>query len=345
MENLTGMAFTSTANVRRPPDESYTAAGYEIRPATEADAESICTLFGKIFPDEMTPTHWRWKYLREQSRAIVACRNGKLVAHYGGVGTNILIEGEPSTAIQVTDLMVDPSERHAVRRNSPFFLTASAFLDSYAGTGNPFCLGYGFPSDRAMVLSDRLGLFTPVGSMHEMSWNIPQSVSSPGNNVIEINAGNYPGYAEKMNKLWTRFSRQFHNHFICIKDADFIRWRYLDHPSKRYAIYLVRGRITRKPKFLLVMRHDGDKSLLMDILGDSLDLQPATKIAIQITRQAGKAKMVTWCSDSFITIFQATGAQGRTLPVAIPANTWSPGPPPASQKGKWWFMPGDTDYL
>jgi len=59
----------------------------EVRPATPEDAENIRTLFQQIFNEEMSDRHWQWKYKRPPSRSIVVYRDGKLVAHYGGVGT------------------------------------------------------------------------------------------------------------------------------------------------------------------------------------------------------------------------------------------------------------------
>jgi hypothetical protein len=346
MESLTGMARESSAKGSHgKTPESFSAACYDIRPAIPEDAQAICALFNKIFPDEMSLSHWQWKYQREQSRAIVAYRDGKLIAHYGGVGTDILMEGGHSTAIQVADLMVDPSERQAVRQNSPFFLMASAFLDNYVGYEKPFYLGYGFPSDRAMALSDRLGLFTPIGIMHEITWEINGADFPQSHNLTEITQANFADYTDRINSLWMRFSKNLAQRYVCKKDAAFILWRYLEHPAKTYAIYLVTGRFTGKAKYLLVMRHDQQKSMLMDILTSKLDLVPAIKLAKQLAWQQGNRKLVTWCSETDITRFKVEEAEDKILPVAIPANTRSPGPAPDSQMDKWWFMPGDTDYL
>lgn len=325
--------------------ESFSAAGYDIRPVATDDAQAVCTLFGKIFPDEMSLAHWQWKYRRKQSRAILAFKGDRLVAHYGGVGTDILMQGRQSTAIQVADLMVDPTERKAARGNSPFFLMGITFLDNYVGYENPFYLGYGFPSDRAMALSDRLGLFTPIGVMHEITWEINEADFPQAHNLTEITQANFADHIDRINDLWMRFSKNFAQRFVCKKNADFIRWRYLEHPAKTYAIYLITGRITGKAKYLLVMRHDQKKSMLMDILTPKLDLAPAIKLAKQLARYQGNQKLVTWCSETDKTRFQFEDAEAKILPIAIPANTRSPGPAPENQSDKWWFMPGDTDYL
>jgi hypothetical protein len=319
---------------------------YTTRCATSADAESICRLFKKVFKEEMTPAHWRWKYTRDLSRAIVVYRDKQLVAHYGGVGTNILLEGKTSTAIQVTDLMVDPQARNAVRSNSPFYLSAKKFLESFVGFEKPFLLGYGFPSGRAMDLSEKLGLFTPVGTMWEARWSVKQEQHVDVKNCLTLDKNNFQSYEKKINSLWHKFSHHFSNHFICNKNADYFKWRFLEHPSKQYSIHLAMGRITKLPKALFVLRHDDNKkSMLMDVLGRSLGLEEILKLAIVISAQKGSNKLITWHSDNFKKTFSVLSPEQEPLAIKIPANIGSVGPDPESQKNKWWFMPGDTDYL
>ena len=83
----------------------------------------------------------------------------------------------------------------------------------------------------------------------------------------------------------------------------------------------------------------------MDLITRSLDLIKAINMARYITSDYGKFDLTTWCSDTFIDIFKTGNARVRKLPVIIPACTATPGPSAETQKMKWWFMPGDTDYL
>lgn len=322
------------------------ASIYTTRFATAADAEAICRLFEKVFKEKMTLAHWRWKYERELSRAIVVYRDEQLVAHYGGVGTKILLEGKTSTAMQVTDLMVDPQARNAVRSNSPFYLSAKKFLEGFVGFDKPFLLGYGFPSDRAMDLSEKLGLFTPVGNMWEARWSVKQDQTLNVKNIITLDKNNFQKYEAKINSLWHKFSHHFSNHFICDKNADYFKWRFLFHPSKKYSIHIVPGRLTKVPKAIFVLRHDQNKkSMLMDILCSSLDLENIIKLALVMSAHKGSSEVIAWHSDSFKKVFSVLSSVQEPLAIKIPANIGSVGLDPELQKNKWWFMPGDTDYL
>lgn len=316
-----------------------------VRFAEPGDATNICELFRRVFKHEMPLALWQWKYARPNSHAVVVLRNDNLVAHYGGVGTDILLEGRPSTAIQVTDLMVDPQARHAIRSLSPFFLSARQFLESFAGYGKPYLLGYGFPSDRAMGLSEKLGLFAPAGRMWETEWTAQVMNGQWPGRITQVDASNFHRHSGKIDRLWRRFSKLFDRHIVGRKDAGYFHWRFLEHPTKKYSLYLLESRFLAKAEVLLVIRHDGDKSMLMDVLATALDLEVVIATARSLAAQSGSNVLHTWSSDVFRDVFAIEGAKQQPLSVIIPANTWTTGPPVEAQRDKWWFMPGDTDYL
>jgi len=329
------------------PNKSTTtsASGFVVRIATKEDAPEVCNLFKKIFQQEMTAEHWRWKYGRPYSREIVVYKNEELVAHYGGVGSQVLLAGEESTAIQITDLMVDPAFRNTVRSASPFYLSAKYFLESFVGYNNSFLLAYGFPSERAMGLSEKLDLFTPVGKIWEASWQVKAKNNYLKGRIIELNKRNFFSVEKKINSLWKKVAQTLNKHYICKKDADYFNWRYLNHPTKHYLLYLVESRITRKPKALIVLKQEDGKCMLMDILANPLDTELVIGRAINVCAEQHCPELSTWHSDIFAELFSVHGSQQKELPIIIPANTCSKGPEPYTQINKWWFMPGDTDYL
>ena len=329
------------------PNKSTTtsASGFVVRIATKEDAPEVCNLFKKIFQQEMTAEHWRWKYDRSYSREIVVYRNKELVAHYGGVGSQVLLAGVESTAIQITDLMVDPAFRNTVRSASPFYLSAKYFLESFVGYNNSFLLAYGFPSERAMGLSEKLDLFTPVGKIWEASWQVKAKNNYLKGRIIELNKRNFSSVEKKINSLWEKTAQTLNKHYVCKKDADYFSWRYLNHPTKHYSLYLVENTITRKPKALIVLKQENGKCMLMDILANPLDTESVIGRAINICAQQQCPELSTWHSDSFAELFSVHDSKQKELPIIIPANICSKGPEPDTQIDKWWFMPGDTDYL
>jgi len=346
MESLTVMATSgldnSTASTSiKAPDPGQ----FEVREAGHDDRDAVRTLFSAIFPDEMSASLWEWKYARPQSRAIVVLKDGNVVAHFGGIGLDMLLEGQPQTVVQITDLMVDPKVRHAVRRKSPFYLCAKTFLDSFAGFDKPYFLVYGFPSARAMVLLEKLDLAKTIDHMLEVQWPlenvIPRAVS---NRLIELDASNFDYHADAVNVLWETFSRRFDQHFLCRKNASYFRWRYLQHPVKKYTIYLQKPDWLRRGARLFVLRHDGHRSMLMDVLDPAMDIDAVVTTAKKLSVMENKKTLVTWCTGAFKSVFDTQSAKFDRLPLAIPANTCSPAMSWEQQVDKWWLMPGDTDY-
>lgn len=317
----------------------------EVRFAGPEDAGAICQLFSKVFREEMSLDHWHWKYDREQSKAVVVLRDGKLVGHYGGVGTQINLKGNSSTAIQITDLMVDPEARHGVRSKSPFNLSAQMFLETLVGYDKPFLLAYGFPSERAMGLSEKLGFFASSGKMLELEWAVENKVVPGFRKTILVTEENFAEYTGAINRVWNAFSKQFSDKILCHKDAAYFLWRYIQHPSKNYSIHLVPGLFGKSPKALFVLRHDAHNSMLMDILCAPSRFTSVITTAIAETLKQGNDKLLTWCSEGFQAYFEEHKPVIKPLPITIPACTHTHGPDVEAQKGRWWFMPGDTDYL
>ena len=318
---------------------------FEVREATAADEAAIRDLFRTIFKHEMTREHWHWKYARDHSRAIVVYRGSQLVAHYGGVGLDMLAEGKACKAIQITDLMVDPSFRHAVRSKSPFYQSAKMFLERFVGFGKPFLYSFGFPSDRAMLLSEKLGLHVPVGCMWELTWPLATDDYVSGYKVVRLDSQNFAGMADKINHLWEQLKTGLGKHFTLVKNADFIRWRFIEHPAKNYEVYLLLGKLLHTPKGLIVLHRDQGNCRLMDLLSGLNNLKAMIGEAKRLAAVGGGKQLMTWSTDVFVDRFECGAPGSRKLPVIIPANSCSPGPSPEQQKNKWWLLPGDTDYL
>lgn len=326
-------------------DSSASTNDLIVRFVVPEDVGAFRVLFKKIFNEEMSEAHWHWKYQRPQSRAVGVFNDNRLLAHYGGVGTDIKLEGKDSTAMQITDLMVDPDARHGVRSRSPFYLSGKKFLECTVGFENDYLLSYGFPSDRAMGLSEQLGFFTPVGRMLEVNWQV-SSFSTPFfEKTVFINKANFTEYADMINFLWDKFQKLFSENIVCKKDAEFFKWRYIEHPSKEYRLHMVLNRISGSPIGLLVYRIEKERVFLMDLLGSSLKFDKLIRHALAITKREKRSVLATWCSDTFKNEFSESGAKLLELPILIPACTATTGPAPETQKNKWWFMPGDTDYL
>ncbi|HEY0962311.1 MAG TPA: GNAT family N-acetyltransferase [Pseudomonadales bacterium] len=316
-----------------------------VRELTPADAPAMRALFTKIFQKEMSQPLWDWKYARPHCAALGVWRGDELVAHYGGMGTDIQYNGQPARAVQICDVMVDTTVRQSVRTQSPFFLSTSAFLERYIGYDNPFLLGFGFPSDRHMALAAHLKLYAPVGKMWELSWALDAQPRMPWLLKADLlDAANFTRYRKQLDALGVQQAAGLRERIVARKDADFVSWRYLHHPLERYTLLLVTHRISRRTIGLCVLKVEDERVLWMDAIAPLANLPALAQVARAATWLLERRKLVLWCSEPDVNRFGAVSA-ATALPITTPANVWTPGPAPDVLKDKWWLLAGDTDWL
>jgi hypothetical protein len=321
--------------------------GLEVRLYRPRDYVAVSSLFTDIFKQPMSTAFHAWKYRPGKSGAMVVFKGGELVAHYGGIGTEIVLRGEESSAMQIVDVMVKPSARQAVRKTSPFFLAGSRFLEQFIGNEQPWRLGYGFPSDRHMRLAAHLGLYAPVGRMVELVWDSAAAARAPrpwwGLDVLTLE--NASTHAKALDALWAAMRQDLTQACAVVKDANWLRWRYLEHPERDYQVTLVRNRFTDRPLGLFVCRAEGERLFLLDLVAPKANLALLIGLAAHQAQQRQLPALMTWCSQSFRDWLPHQGATVTELPIITPANLWTPGPTPDSLQNLWWLLPGDTDFL
>ena len=327
--------------------ENRAADFTEVRLLDEDDAPAMRKLFREVFGESMSSQFWEWKYSINDGHAVGAFRGMHMIGHYGGVGTDIRYFGKPAKAMQIVDVMVRPAARQAVRKQSPFFLTGSRFLEKFVGNENPYLLGYGFPSDRHMKLASHLGLYAGVGQMTELSWQL-QGISVKPNlwhRVVELDSENFDRLKPKLALLWAQMSSELDNDIVVDKTPQWVRRRYLLNPERKYRRYLMLSRFSGKPLGFIVLKDEGARMLIMDIIAPQPHFPLLIQLAAGLAIGAGRYKLDTWCSEAFKKHFSAMGPQATTLPVITPANIWTAGPAPEVLRNHWWLMPGDTDFL
>lgn len=326
-------------------DTSAASPPLSVRELQPADAPAMRKLFADVFKKEMPQALWDWKYARPQSAGLGVWRGSELVAHYGGMGADVVFNGAPATAVQICDVMVVPSVRQAVRQQSPFFLATSAFLERYIGYDRRWLLGYGFPSDRHMLLAARLGLYAPVGHIWELSWDLAEQPRVPFLlKAVVLDPENHARHAAALDRLGAQQRAGLPGRIAVRKDAAFVAWRYLKHPHERYESLLIKHRLTGKPIGLCVLKVEAERVLWMEALAPPAHLPALAQVARAAAWLLGRRKLVLWCSAPDTARFGDVG-NAVALPITTPANVWTPGPAPEDLNERWWLLAGDTDWL
>ena len=160
---------------------------------------SFSKLFRDSFDLESNLPLWNWKYGEGRGRCVIATREGRLIAHYGGTLRAVSLFGDVGTAIQICDVMVDPHERGVMTRQGAMYITTTTFLEIYLGLLQ-YDIAYGFPNRRHMQLGERLGLYAEVARMVEIRWHPTNSNPSPWSRLHALNADslNYQGLINKV---------------------------------------------------------------------------------------------------------------------------------------------------
>lgn len=306
--------------------------------------KDISDLFGRVFHQTMGPSFWQWKYGSDLNREIGVWREGRLIGHYGGMARSILFFGQPETAVQIGDVMVDAAERGVLTRKGPFFLMAATFLECYIGYGKPYLIGFGFPNDRAMKVAEHLGLYTEVGRMVECGWNTRSRFPLFGSRVLTIT--NMPSKLSiaHVNECWQRMAADLKTAIVGVRDWAYLQHRYLNHPNHQYQIFLVKNRFSGYVRGILVLHYTAEGCEIMDMISPLAEIPLLVTHARRLAGMQGVQRVFCRITENFVSCFASTGGESKPLNIRIPANNWSDGPMPGQLKDHWWLTSGDKDF-
>ncbi len=244
--------------------------------------------------------------------------------------------------------MVDVSARSALTRGGPLQRTTATFLDSHIGWGKQHLLGFGFPTVRAMGAAEHLGLYAAVDEMVCASWPARSEgagLSTTGQ-LLDLEALDGPD-AAVVDTLWHDMVGEFPQAILGVRDAAWLRHRYLNHPRFQYEIWLQRRRLTRRPLGVVVLRRHEQHLEWVDVVAAPAAWAGLLALARQRAAALDLPTVEAWVTQSQQHLLQALAAQDvalRSLGIRVPANSHAPGPDVDSQRGRWLLMAGDTDF-
>ncbi len=313
-------------------------------------AHSMRTLFASVFGRTMSPEHWSWKYANGLGRAVGLLRDGRMVAHYGGVSRRVAYFGEPVDACQVCDVMVEPSANRALVRKGPLYQVAATFLEAQVGHGLPHPVAFGFPSERHHVLANRLGLYDRVDDIVRVAWPAAGNAAGQrcrwrpiGRPVVGFDTSE----RRVVDKLWRAMAPSFEDAIVGIRDAAWLQYRYLHHPHQQYELLLVRSPWLRRALGLLVLRRHDDHLQLLDVVGPAQALTSLVAVARHVAALWGLARVEAWVTRA--QRHRLTGADDAdatitNIQIILPTIVHTPGPSVQSLSGRWFLMAGDADF-
>ena len=309
------------------------------------DHQEIRELFEKSFETAFDHEIWRWKYELGNGKCVIARSepSGSIVSHYGGAPRQINYFGKMDTAIQVCDVMVLPEVRLHYGKNSLFFKTAATFLEREIGNTVGHLLGFGFPNKKAMNIALRLGLYEKTDDFLELIFPLGANKSSAEYKLLDIDSKNV-AHQNAVDRLWGSMSPAFENGIIGVRNWEYVKYRYFDHPLgisgefKRLFLLDAQGDICAA---FFLKEHD-QCNLIMDIICPFKDI---TQYILKLSLLLNEVRLKIWITKGWSKTVEVAGIIENDLGIEIPSNYWNPGPSSEFLYGAWWLTAGDMDFM
>jgi hypothetical protein len=308
-----------------------------------ATDEAACLdLFESAFGYRMDPRLWQWKYRDADPLGTGVWQGERLVGFYGGMPRDVLVRGQPASAVQIGDVMVEPSQRGVMTRSGPFQMAASTFLERCIGHGRPHLLGFGFPTVKALQVAQRLGLYAEVDQITQLAWPVR---SNWKDRLATRLATVTPADASVIDGLWDRMARDFPDSIIGVRNWKYVQARYLRHPTVQYHCLCMKRWPGTAASAVVVLRGLEDRQVeLVDIIGPRASFEAAISGARRWAAEHGFTGVRAWVTASHARALEVQSPESSPLGLVVPTNVWSPGPAVDEVRGRWWLMAGDTDF-
>lgn len=301
-------------------------------------------LFRKVYGNEISQAMLEWKYGGDRGTSYgVFAEDGVLLAHCGVFHRTVLAEGKRYRIGQLGDLMALPGRHGGLSRlGSPFSALIQHLLAELPGGNNPDGLAFGFPSDRAMRLGERLGLFAPIDRMCQLVFT-PLPPSWKADRCIPLSPAD-SRFSGIIDKLWCAMAEAFGNDLIGVRDAEYLIQRYARHPVYTYNLHLIVSRWLGTPLGVLVTRIDAGACELLDIIAPPATISRLLQAARRQLADWGAQSMTAWLTERHARTFEPLAQSCNPLEIRIMANPFSSEGTPGRFAHRWWLTSGDTDY-
>lgn len=307
--------------------------------ASENDHPALLALFQRAFDASMPASEWAWKYPAAGGLSLVALRGGQAVAHYGGQPRRMLAMGELLTAVQVSDIMVDPNERGALGRGGLFARIATAFTEQVTQPVGAHAFVFGFPSPRATRLGELLGIYGRLDRLEQLTWP-----ARPGQSTHRsIGESEIEALVPLGEALWPLQRRALADkHLMGIRDDNWLAERYASHPLTPYRALVYHSRWRRRPLAAAVFREHADHLELLDLLGAPRHYGELVAALCGEAARLGHQTLLAWLTPGA----QAGLPAPRTREPLLHVNLAGPGHKALCSRfhSRCWMTAGDTDY-
>jgi hypothetical protein len=271
-----------------PADSRFLTRAYR-----DGDEQAILDLFNRSFPHApRSVEHFNWKYrdnpFGSGRISLTFDSDGRLVGHYSGYSVPFRYGSKDVVAHQIGDTMTEPSIRHIGRGPTSILgRTALHFYEHFAEGQVAFNYGFNVANIQKFSLrflrSDRVEPVTcrvsaplpPIARTErwlrgyqfqlchpERSRGIPPGSTNNAPGDLPTSLGMTRRLAADFDDLFARAAPAYR--FLVRRDAQYVRWRYLQCPNVPYHVVAIRK--WRRLVGWIVFRVTQSRFLLGDLL-------------------------------------------------------------------------------
>lgn len=224
-----------------PADARFTTREYR-----DGDEAAILDLFARSFPHApRTLEHFRWKYLRSpfgnRRISLTFSEEGRLAGHYAGYPVPFFRGGRDFVAHQIGDTMTEAAFRHIGRgATSILGRTATDFYARFCENQVGFNYGFNVANIQKFSLrflrSDRVEPVTyRVRDLRERPlMPLSRRERWAGGYRLELVRHTTAEWDDLFERVRYAYA------FSVTRNADYVRWRYLECPDVRYFVVAIR---------------------------------------------------------------------------------------------------------
>ncbi len=323
---------------------SISAQALQPRLANSQDDAALIALFERAFGAAISPALWQWKTQHLQGLGSLIYHDEQAIAYYGGIPRVLTFGQGALNAIQIRDVMVDPSWRGLLTRKGPFWSSASHFLSTMTGDNQPYTLAFGFPNGRHAQLGRKLKLYAAVDKIHALSWQsrrLPwlQRWRYTWHPLASHELDGVDAIARDMQAACT-------DYVMPLRNAQFLQQRYYQHPDHDYQVLLIKQRFSPHPLGVVVL-HPMPEQQQIELV-DMIALPQHLTLLLQVTLDAtyslfGPVLLSAWLTPAVQAYLPASDRipeKVADVHIATPElDFWQ-----AETQHRWWLMSGDTDF-
>ena len=305
---------------------------------TEGNYKELISLFKDVFKVDMSEEFWKWKYSQSYKHNLALFdENNSIVGHYGGMYRDMVFFGEHIRGVQVCDTMIAPSARGGKGKKSRLNQLISTFCETNIGLDRPYFLAYGFPNRRVMRVAELFNLYSETDRVVEYKWHTEDIP------LVLVTETVCLKHKSETDKLWEDMKNEFKDRIIGVRDFEYIKYRYIDHPEYKYNIYAT---YNGKKEFrgILVGKKEDAIFRIMDIIALKEHYGELISLSKSLAYDMQCSHVSFWITKSQLDYFKNFGGKYCDMDTSIAAYKHINSCKLEDIHGKWWLTAGDTDF-